>query len=68
VPANFCYETKKANQQHRPHASQLMTTDYLAFEVIKALRKTQMAESWIKDKEHEFKDMTRLQAAVFVKS
>jgi hypothetical protein len=43
------------------HASQLMTTDYLAFEVIKALRKTQMAESWIKDKEHEFKDMTRLQ-------
>jgi DNA-binding transcriptional regulator GbsR (MarR family) len=38
-----------------------MTTDYLAFEVIKALRKTQMAESWIKDKEHEFKDMTRLQ-------
>jgi len=38
-----------------------MTTDYLAFEVIKALRKTDMAESWIKDKEHEFKDMTRLQ-------
>jgi hypothetical protein len=38
-----------------------MTTDYLAFEVIKALRKTQMVESWIKDKEHEFKDMTRLQ-------
>jgi hypothetical protein len=32
-----------------------MTTDYLAFEVIKALRKTDMAESWIKDKEHEFK-------------
>jgi predicted nucleic acid-binding protein len=62
VPANFCYETKKAKKTNNTgHASQLMTTDYLAFEVIKALRKTQMAESWIKDKEHEFKDMTRLQ-------
>jgi hypothetical protein len=60
VPANFCYETKKAKTSNTGHASQLMTTDYLAFEV-KALRKTQMAESWIKDKEHEFKDMTRLQ-------
>jgi hypothetical protein len=34
VPANFCYETKKAKTSNS-HASQLMTTDYLAFEVIK---------------------------------
>jgi hypothetical protein len=32
VPANFCYETKKAKTSN--NASQLMTTDYLAFEVI----------------------------------
>jgi hypothetical protein len=31
VPANFCYETKKAKTSQQ---CQLMTTDYLAFEVI----------------------------------
>jgi hypothetical protein len=30
VPANFCYETKKAKTSNTGHASQLMTTDYLA--------------------------------------
>jgi hypothetical protein len=36
-------------------------TDYLASEVVKALKTTDMDASWIRDKEHEFKDMTRLQ-------
>lgn len=34
--------------------------DYVATEVLEALKKTGMDSSWIKDKEHEFKDMNRL--------
>jgi DNA-binding MarR family transcriptional regulator len=34
--------------------------DFLASEALAGLSKTDMAASWIKDKEHEYKDMNRL--------
>lgn len=36
------------------------TLDFLASKVLTALKKTDMAASWIRDKEHEFKEMDRL--------
>jgi hypothetical protein len=35
--------------------------DFLATEALAGLAKTDMAESWIKDKEHQYQGLTRLE-------